>query len=69
MLSQFEFEIFFLWIQEEPVKYYMKYLSKPPLFADQSKGNKEKGPSESYKEFIEAQKTKAVERDQRYLIN
>lgn len=46
----------------------MKYLSKPPLFSEQNKNSQEKGQSESYKEFIEAQKTKAIERDQRYIF-
>lgn len=46
----------------------MKYLSKPPLFSEQNKNSQEKGQSESYKEFIDAQKTKAIERDQRYIF-
>jgi hypothetical protein len=54
--------------KEEPVKYYMKYLSKPPLFSEQSRKDQEKPQAENFKEFIEAQKVKTLERDQRYTV-
>ncbi|XP_031562624.1 uncharacterized protein LOC116298346 [Actinia tenebrosa] len=52
--------------EDEPVKYYMKYLSKPPIFSDESKKDQEKSKSENLKKFIETQKTKTLELDQRY---
>lgn len=54
--------------KDEPVKYYMKYLSKPPIFSDQSRKEQENPKPENIKDFIETQKTKTLERDQRYVL-
>ena len=51
------------------MKYYMKYMTKPPLFSSESErqsAQKRQIPqTSSYRELIEIQKTKTAERDDR----
>ena len=52
------------------MKYYMKYMTKPPLFSSESEcqsQKKQQPQTTSYKELIEIQKRKTVERDDRYI--
>ena len=45
------------------MKYYMKYMSKPPLFSDES--SKKPVAASSYKDLIEIQRKNTAERDDR----
>ncbi|XP_068714383.1 uncharacterized protein [Montipora foliosa] len=54
--------------EDEPVKFHMKYMSKPPLFSSESQKNKPPTAG-SYKELIEIQKKKTAERDDRNVLD
>lgn len=56
-------------LQDEPVKYYTKYMSKPPLFSSETeRQSRQQKPqaAPSYRELIEIQKKKTTERDDRH---
>ena len=63
---------FFIFIvQDEPVKYYMKYMTKPPLFSSETeRQSRQQKPqtATSYRELIEIQKKKTTERDDRHVF-
>ena len=50
------------------MKYYMKYMSKPPLFSSEFRQQKPQTAA-SYRELIEIQKKKTTERDDRQVLN
>ena len=52
-------------VQDGSVKYYMKYMSKPPLFSSESERQSCQQTAASYKELIESQKKQTAERDGR----
>ena len=52
-------------VQDGSVKYYMKYMSKPPLFSSESDRQSCQQTAASYKELIESQKKQTAERDGR----
>ena len=58
-----------LFPQDEPVKYYAKYMTKPPLFPSeserQSRQQKPQTAAAGYREMIEIQKKNSTERDDR----
>lgn len=47
------------------MKYYMKYMSKPPLFPDLDKQLQQKNQTLNYKDFVEIQKKRAAEKDEK----
>ena len=51
--------------QDDPMKYYMKYMSKPPLFPDLDKQLQQKNQTLNYKDFVEIQKKRAAEKDEK----
>ena len=58
-------------MQDEPVKYYMKYMTKPPLFSSETeRQSRQQKPqtAASYRELIEIQKKKTTERDDRHVF-
>ena len=58
-------------VQDEPVKYYMKYMTKPPLFSSKTERQSRQQKPEtaaSYRELIEIQKRKTTERDDRHVF-
>lgn len=54
------------------MKYYMKYMTKPPLFSSeterQSRHQQKPQTAASYRELIEIQKKKTTERDDRHVF-
>ena len=52
------------------MKYYLKYMTKPPLFSSESErqsSKKQKPQTAIYRELIEIQKKKTAERDDRWV--
>ena len=53
------------------MKYYMKYMTKPPLFSSETeRQSRQQKPqtAASYRELIEIQKKKTTERDDRHVF-
>lgn len=53
------------------MKYYMKYMTKPPLFSSETeRQSRQQKPqtAASYMELIEIQKKKTIERDDRHVL-
>ena len=53
------------------MKYYMKYMTKPPLFSSETeRQSRQQKPqtAASYRELIEIQKKKTLERDDRHVF-